>query len=168
MTNQETDEAVVRWVTQTTGLVTIKARQAGDRPGKPYLVVDRTAIRDVWPNPITYDHVDTGVPNSEGENEITSAPVMLTEFQYTVQAYGDTDPATYLRIIRSASRVPQAVEPLRPALAVHNTGNINDMDEWINNRWERRAVMSLLLHAHTRDGVVIDTIDELNFDTDRV
>lgn len=164
MTNDEVWSAVVRWVKGKAGNVTtIKANQSGPAPTSPYVMVNFTGTVEVRDHHITVDYVETPVPNSQGEKIVTAAPVTEIEWRFSVHAYGP-NPSDRLRPIISARKISQLMEPLLPGLLVHETSQIRDVPDWINNAWQPRAQMDVFIRGLIRDAQAIDTIDEYSFD----
>lgn len=159
MTDEDVWSAAVRFVKSSTGLTTIKAYQEGERPEVPYIMVNMTGTTEVREHAASTEYTDTGVPNSEGENEISAAPVIETEWQFSVHAFGDY-PTGLLRPLRSAAQLSQKWEPYFPALTIFDVSEIRHVPEMIESRWEPRAQMDLFIRGFVRDGFVIDTIDE--------
>ncbi|QQM29296.1 hypothetical protein JET14_13265 [Martelella lutilitoris] len=159
MTDEEVFSAAVRFVNSITGLTTIKAYQAGPRPTPPYCMVNLTGTAEVRENPADTEYTDTGVPNPEGENEISAAPVIETEWRFSVHAYGDY-PTGILRPVRAALQLSQTWEPHFPALTMFDVSQIRHLPEVVESKWEPRAQMDLFIRGYVRDGFVIDTIDQ--------
>lgn len=158
MTNKDVHEALIKWIASLTGLLVIKTNQSGERPEKPYITVNMTAVASVRVHPTDY-----GIDDGEAA---TISPLMVTEWRFQVQAYGD-EPSDILRQLKSAQWLRQITEPLEP-LVIHEMGRINDVPEWINEAWEPRANMDLFLHGTTRDGFVVDLIETVpTFDLER-
>lgn len=161
-TERDVHSAVVRWVALVSGLTVIKAHQGGARPDKPYIMVNHIATRDVR------EHKQrTDWDEDTAGDEVTASPVIETEWQFSLHAYGD-DPMDTLRTIRSATHLAQMQEPLLPAYAINETGPINSVPDFINEAWEPRAQMNLFLRGLTRDGFVVDVIEQASVDFDRM
>lgn len=163
MTEDEVIGATVRFVARVTGLQTIRAHESGKAPALPYAMVNFTGLAEVREHAQTVDYTDTGQQNSEGENIIRAAPVVETEWRFSVHAYGP-HPVSRLRPIISAMKVSQVMEPAFPALIIFDNSQIRSIPEWIDNRWEPRAQMDLFVRGIIRDGFDVDVIDDLNFD----
>lgn len=164
MTNDEVHSAVVRWVKAKTGATTIKAHQSGPTPALPYVMVNDTGTAEVrrWHQKTEY--TETDAENSAGEKIVTAAPVIEMEWRFSVHAYGPS-PTDRLRPIVSAMKVPQAMEPLMPGLHIHEVSAIRDVPDWIENAWQPRAQMDLIVRGIIRDSVgPVDVIDEYSFD----
>lgn len=166
MTNDEIHSAVVRWIASVTGITTIKSHQSGPDPALPYVMVNFTGEAEVREHAQTVEYIDTGIPNDQGQNKISAAPVIEVEWRFSVHSYGPV-PTGLLRPIVSAAKLAQVMEPLFPGLVIHEVSQIRNVPDWINNRWEPRAQMDLIVRGLTRDGFVIDTIDENSFDIAR-
>lgn len=167
MTDDEIHSALVRWLAALLGVTVIKDHQGGTRPPQPYVVANFTGSAEVRQHPQIVEYTDTGVPNSEGENEISAAPVLEVEWRFSVHAYG-AQPTGWLRPVRSAVQLAQRQEPLLPGLVIHEISQIRSVPDWVNNAWEPRAQMDVVVRGLTRDGLVIDVIDQTSFEFERV
>lgn len=165
MTNDQVHTALNQWIRSKTGNGTIiKSHQGGTAPALPYIMTNFTGSAEVRRHNITVEFTDTGVPNSEGENIITAAPVIEMEWRFSVHAYG-TSPTDRLRPIVSAMKMLQPMEPLVPGLHVHEISQIRNVPDWINNAWQPRAQMDLFVRGIIRDSVgTVDVIDEYSLD----
>ncbi|MGV4796129.1 phage neck terminator protein [Rhizobium sp. F40D2] len=166
MTNEEVWSAVVRWVKSATSVVTIKSHEGGKEPALPYVMINFTGSAEVRQHEQTVEYTDTGIPNAEGENEISAAPVIEVEWRFSIHAYGPT-PTDILRPVTSASKLPQIMEPMMPDLVIHDVSQVRNVPDWINNRWEPRAQLDFIVRGLTRDGFIFDTVDETSFDIAR-
>lgn len=174
MTDHDVWSAVVRWVAAKTGLVTIKANEGGEDPPRPYVMVNLTGEIDLHERPMDIEYA--------GTTTVTATPVIETEWRFSVHGYAlePIDPVTkqkrnpvpmrptdILRPIRSASKLSQPMEPLYPALTVHEVSQIRNVPDWINNAWQPRAQMDLIVRGIIRDGHVVDVIEDYSFDFER-
>ncbi|UNK39381.1 hypothetical protein MNR02_06650 [Shinella sp. H4-D48] len=167
MTNDDVHSAVVRWIKAKTGVIAIKAHQSGRTPALPYVMVNDTGTAEVrrWHQQTEY--TETDAENSAGEKIVTAAPVIEMEWRFSVHAYGPS-PTDRLRPIVSAVKVSQAMEPLMPGLHVHEVSAIRDVPDWINNAWQPRAQMDIIVRGIIRDSVgEVDVIDEYSFEIAR-
>lgn len=153
--------AVLSWVASVSGLVAIKADQGGERPAKPYVMVRHTATRDVREHKQRTDWSE-----DTGDDVVTASPVIETEWQFSLHAYGD-EPMDVLRTIRSATHLAQMQEPLLPSYAIYGTSSISYVPDFINEAWEPRAQMNLFLRGLTRDGFDVDVIEEASVSVER-
>lgn len=163
MTNDEVHSAVVRWVTaRTGGTKTVKAHTGGDSYAV-YSMVNFTGAEEVrrWHRKVEY--TETADLNTSGEKIIAAAPLIEMEWRFSVHAYGPS-PTDHLRPIVSAMKLPQVMEPLLPGLLVHSVSQIRNVPDWINEKWQPRAQMDLMVRGVTRDAFVVDVIDEYSFD----
>lgn len=166
MTDDQVHSAVVRWIASTAVVVAIKSHQSGQSPALPYAMVNMTGTAAVREHEQGVEYTDTGVPNISGENKISAAPVIETEWRFSVHAYG-ANPTGVLRPVVSAAKLSQIMEPMFPGLVVHEISQIRNVPDWIDSRWEPRAQMDLIIRGLTRDGFVIDVIDETTFNIER-
>lgn len=156
MTDDEIIGKVVEWLATVTGRVVIQAHQSGPRPARPYLMVNMTGTDDVR------DHEQDVEFSDVNEDVTTAAPVLEVEWRFSLHAFGATAALStdLLRPVRSAVKLTQVMEPLWPSLVVHETSQIRNVPEWINEAWEPRAQMDMMLRGLTRDGFVVDPIEQ--------
>lgn len=152
MTDDEVHSAVVRWLASITGETVIKAHQEGPRPPLPYVMVNMTGTAEVREHAQVVDY-------EEDTAGVLAAPVIETEWRFSVHAYGPK-PTGFLRPVRSAAQLAQKVEPLMPSLVVHEISQVRNVPDWVNERWEPRAQMDMFVRGLTRDGFAIDVIEE--------
>lgn len=139
---------------------TIRGTQSGDRPGFPYIIVNFLGTAEIRSHPqmVEYEDVNT---------DVKASPVIETEWRYSVHAYGDT-PTDLLRPLRSAMHLAQINEPLMPGLTIHELSQVRYVPEFVKERWEPRAQVDLFLRGLTRDGFLIDVIEEYSFSISEV
>ncbi len=159
MTDDEVHSAIVRWVKAKTGQITIKSHQSGPMPTGKYCMVNMTGAVDVREHQITTEYAETA-------GQVSAAPVMEREWRFSVHAYGAT-PTDTLRPILSALQISQAMEPAYPSLIMHEASQIRHVPDWINNAWQPRAQMDLIVRGITRDAHNIDVIEQYSFDIGR-
>jgi hypothetical protein len=167
MTDQEIIDALVRWLRAKTGQVVIQADQSGDEPAGPYVVVRFTGSAPVRDQIQDVEYIELDTQNSEGKLEVEAAPVIEMEWRYSVHAHGQDSPSDLLRPIRSAAELAQISEPLFPGLIIHELSQIRNVPEFVNEDWEPRAQMDLILRGLTKDGFKIDTVEEFSLDIGR-
>ena len=165
MTNDEVHEALVRWIAKITGRTTIKAYQKTKSPALDYVMVNFTGMSEVREHAqlIEYSEAGTGdIDTGDEFPDVTATPVIETEWRFSVHAYGSS-PTDILRPIVSAQKLSQVTEPLLPGLILFELSQIRHVPEFINNAWEFRAQIDIFLRGLTRDGHVIDVIEEAVF-----
>jgi len=162
MNNSEIHGKLVEWLGALSGQTVIQADQSGKRPALPYVMVRFTGTADLRDHP----H-DVLYAEDAAFERIMAAPLIETEWRFSIHAFGDA-PTDLLRPIRSAASLSQANEPLAPGLLIAEVSQIRNLPEHINNAWEQRAQMDLFLRGVTRDGVLIDTIEQYGFDIGRM
>lgn len=162
MTDDEIIGKVVEWLATVTGRVVIQAHQSGPRPAVPYIMVNMTGTAEPRDQVQEVQYTDLDTENSEGLLEVEAAPVIEVEWQFSVHAYGATDALStdLLRPVRSAVRLSQVLEPLFPTFDVHRISQTRNVPEYVNEVWEPRAQMDVMLRGLTRDGFVIDPIEQ--------
>jgi hypothetical protein len=166
MTDQEVWSAVCRWFKSRTGLAVIKAHESGQAPAEPYIVVNFTGLFEVRENAMDIEYSEGSDPPGPDLPPITAKPVIEAEWRFSVHAYGPA-PTSFLRPIVSAHKLAQMHEPLMPDLTIHEISQIRNVPDWINERWQPRAQMDFAVRGLTKDGHIIDVIEDTTFDIDR-
>ena len=166
MTNDEVWSAAVRWIASVANVVTIRSHEGKKAPALPYIMVNFTGFAQVRQNEQLVEYTDTGIPNTQGKTKISAAPVIEAEWRFSVHAYG-SEPTGILRPIVSASKLRQVMEPMFPGLVIVDLSQIRNLPEYIDNKWEPRAQLDFIVCGLTRDGFIVDTIDESSFDVAR-
>lgn len=156
MTDDEIIGKVVEWLATVTGRVVIQAHQSGSRPARPYLMVNMTGSDDVRDHEQDVEYIDVASDN------MTAAPVLEVEWRFSLHAFGATAALStdLLRPIRSAVKLSQVMEPLAPTLVVHEISQTRNVPEWVNEAWEPRAQMDMMLRGLTRDSFTVDPIEQ--------
>lgn len=156
MTDAEVHTAVIKWIRARTGLAVgrvIKGDQSGDRVQLPYIMARFTGTAAVRTHPQEIEWAD------QGEAGVLAAPVIETEWRFSVHAFGGGG-SDLLRSLRSAASLAQANEPLMPGLVIHEMSQIRFVPELINEVWESRAQVDLFIRGLTKDGHLVDTIEQ--------
>lgn len=155
MTNDQVQEALIRWLRQVTGITVIKAHQGVDRPELPYLMIEQGTVDELSQHPEQFHYSE----NDDSQIEVT--PVLELEWLMLLFSFGESG-SNALRKIKQAVHLTQVQEPLMPVLNIHETGVINNIPEFVDNRWEPRSQMNIMVRGVTTstDGFVIDTIEE--------
>lgn len=166
MTNDATHEAVVAWIASATNVVTIAAYQSGKVPAEPYIMVNMTGFFEVRTHEQDIVYTNGIDPPGDDPAPVTATPIIETEWRFSVHAYG-TSPTDILRPVVSAVKLAQAQEPLMPGLIIHEISQIRHVPDWVNERWQDRAQMDFNIRGLTKDGHVIDVIEEASFDIAR-
>lgn len=166
MTNNQVHGAVVRWIATTTAVTTIKSHQSGKAPAEPYIMVNMTGFFEVRVHEQDIVYTDGIDPPGSDLAPVTATPIIETEWRFSVHAYGSS-PTDILRPIVSAVKLAQAQEPLMPGLIIHEISQIRHVPDWINERWQPRAQMDFNIRGLTKDGHVIDVIEQASFDIAR-
>lgn len=179
MTNDEVWSAVVRWVKATTGVLTIKSHEGADDPNPPYAMVNFTGAFEVRRHEqnVEYEYADTGDMDTGDEfPAVTARPIIEMEWRFSVHGYSlskidpvtkkartprPADPTDILRPIVSAHKLTQAMEPMFPNLTVHEISQIRNVPDWINNAWQPRAQMDVIVRGIIRDSAgTVDIIEQ--------
>ena len=156
MTDDEIIGKVVEWVATVTGRVVIQAYQSGPRPPMPYIMVNLIGTNKVRDQVQDVEYTDIT------ETQMQAAPIIEVEWQFSIHGFGATGAIStdLLRPIHSAVELTQVMEPLWPALRVHRTSQTRNVPEYVNEVWEPRAQLDMMLRGLTRDGFTIDPIEQ--------
>lgn len=167
MTDDALHVAVVNWLASVVGVTVIMSYQSGPVPANPYIEVNFTGSRTVRDHEVMTEYdppTNAGEePDTGGEYPaVTAMPVIEREWQFSLHAYSDGQPSDLLRPIESACRLTQIMEPLLPA-RVHEMSQVRHIPDYVNEAWRGRAQCDLFLRGLTRDGFIIDVIDDTSF-----
>lgn len=166
MTDLEVWSAVIRWFNARTALTTIKSHESGATPAGSYIMVNLLGVFEVREHAQDIEYSEGADPVGPDLPPITAKPVIEAEWRFSVHAYGGS-PTDILRPIVSARKLAQIHEPLMPGLIIHSISRIRNVPDWINNQWQPRAQMDFNVRGLTKDGHIIDVIEETSFDIDR-
>lgn len=161
MTDDEVHGSFVKWLKEKTGLTVIKAYQSADRPSGKYLMVNLLSVNDLTDHPQFIDYNEATTLNSEGKNEVEATPMRPVGWGFSVHSYGD-NPTDALRSVKSLSALAQYIEGenMLPNIIIHSMGEINHVPDYVNEKWEARAVMTAQLRGAITHSAVVDTVDE--------
>jgi len=160
-TEKEVHERIVDWCALVTGLLTIKDHQSGKRPSNEHLMVHfLSGPDDVRFLPVHIEYAETGSDNSEGNPQIEAIPVIESEWTFSIHSMNGEDVMRPIRQIRSRAKMEGPQLGLSHLLSIHNIGKPNNLPEMINNEYEPRAHVMMTIRGYTRDGFLIDVIDE--------
>lgn len=162
MTDDQVHELVIGWLHDLLGILVIQDRQQVDRPPLPYGMLDlvTTAHVDDHVDDIGYRELDE--ENSEGLPQIEATPREVVEWTFLFMIYGEQGPV-YMRRLKAATRLEQALEPLYPQLTLTEVSVMNSIPELIGEKWEPRAQVNISVRGYSSDGIIIDTIDSHSF-----
>jgi len=167
MTEAEVIAKVVRWVAARTSLLTIQGEQSEQLPEWPtrYLVVRLSTISEMRDSPEAQEIVDD--EPGDPETTISQIPTMETEWRFSIHAYGP-NPTAALQLLRAGSHVQSVNTILSDAgLELHETSLIRNLPEFLNEKWQPRAQIDLFIRGLTRQGDVVDVIEEYAFEHER-
>ena len=105
MSDEEVLAIAVQWIAQATGLVVIRAHESGDRPPRPYVMVNPIGSDDVRDLPQNIEYTETEELNSEGEFQIETHGTFENEWELSIHSFGD-DSVSPLRKIKLLYRTP--------------------------------------------------------------
>jgi len=160
VTNGQIHSGLVRWLSATLALPVghvIKADQSGKRPAEPYVMVRMTGTEEVRQHPreILYGA-------DQGNAGVIAAPLLEIEWRFSLHAYG-AEPSDVLRPISSARHLAQRNEPMMPGVVIFETSQIRIVPDYVNEQWEPRAQMDMMLRGLTSDGFLINTVEQYSF-----
>lgn len=159
MTDDQVQEALIRWLTTVTGLKVIKAHQGVDRPEGAYLMVEKQTVEELSENVCEFRYEDQETLNSAGNEEVKATPIIELEWLMFIFSFGEGQSGA-LRKVKQAAYLTQIQEPLFPVLNIHETGVINSIPEFVDQRWEQRSQLNIMLRGVSSDGFIIDTIEQ--------
>jgi hypothetical protein len=163
MTDDGVHSSVVRWISSVTGATVIKAHQGGEAPALPYIMVNMIGRAEVREQAADIGYVETATNNSEGKKIVEASPNVEVEWRFSIHSYGPA-PSDRLRPIPSAMKLGQVMEPLLPGLVVHDVSQIRNVPDWIENGWQPRAQIDVMVRGFTNDAFDVDVIDEYSLD----
>lgn len=155
MTDRDVHSAVVKWLASLLSVEVVKAHQ-GLEMTPPYVMVNFTTRREVRQEEQEVKFEDDGT-------DIVATPVIETEWNFSVHAYGP-NPTDILRPIVSASKLTQVIEPLWPTYSLQDVSEIRNVPDWVNEAWEPRAQIDLFLRGLVKDGHKVDAIEQYSFE----
>lgn len=150
MKDRDVHSAVVDWLAAKTGIVFIKDHGEGPRPALPYGMVNLMGVIELraHASDILYEDVEV--------DESRASTVIENEWRFSCHVFGP-EGMSYLRPVRQAKHLSQQDEPLAPGLNVHEVSQIRNLPEFINNRWEHRAQMDLMIRGRLTEQVGNET-----------
>lgn len=158
MTFDEVQDQLVQWLVSTTGFTTIAARQGIARPELPYLMVEKQTSEELTQRPNDVEYVTLTSQNSEGFDEVQATPKIEIEWTFFVYSYGESGDIPLQRV-KMAAHLSQIQEPLSPVLNIHETGVLNNIPEFVDQQWEPRFQINIMIRGVSSDDFVIDTIE---------
>lgn len=161
VTEEEVHGQLVDWCEAVTGLTVVRAFPGVDRPAGAYLLTNLlngpTDVRDF---PAGFEYAGTGENNDQGNEQIEITPVIETEWEFSISSYGGENVMDPIRKLRSVAEVEGPQQGISHMLTVFNFGRPNHVPEQINHEWEPRAHVRVFIRGYTRDGFLIDVIDQ--------
>lgn len=156
MTEQEVLVGVTAWVSLRTGLTAIRDFEEGPRPDRPYIGVHLQSARQ-----LSRERMNLVRTVTAGTGTVEAYALVPWEWNFAVNAYGGGSDATApLRRLMGAIRLMQMREPLYPDLNPNETSGIRRLREKVNQRWENRAQMDLIVLGSLRETFDINVITE--------
>lgn len=122
----------------------------GARPALPYSTLHLTSARPV--NRLEQRHMyDDGTDASQ-------EPGIEWEFVYQFDVYGDGAEDVFAKL-EAARFVPTALQTMRP-YTIHETSGVRHLPEIVDNKYEERSNVDIVLRAVIHHDFAIDPIDE--------
>ncbi|QIG73253.1 hypothetical protein EVC02_032 [Rhizobium phage RHph_N17] len=149
MKDRDVHTAVVDWLAAKTGIVFIKDHGEGPRPAMPYGMVNLLGVTEIRA------HVSDILYEDVAVDEVRASTVIENEWHFSCHVYG-AEGVSYLRPVRQAKHLSQQDEPM-PGLNVHEVSQIRSLPDFINNRWEPRTQMDLMVRARLVEQVGNET-----------
>lgn len=143
---------VILWIKALTGRQVIRAHQDAKRPSESYLMVQKgpRSQRTYHPSEMKFEKVD---------GDVKQTPLVEIEWTFLVYAYGE-DGSDHLETIEQAMHVRQMQEMLYvDHMVAHDVGVINSIPEYVDNAWEDRFQMNLMVRGVSSKGFIVDTIE---------
>lgn len=159
MTESQIIAAVVQWLKARLSVLVIQADQSAPEPDVPHVVVRFTGVSELRDMPQEDDFED------EGEN-VRQSQIIETEWRFSLHAYA-ADPMSLLRPLRAAVHSIYANKPLLPNLELHEVSQIRNVPEFFNEKWQPRAQIDLYIRGLTKEGDLVDVIEQASFDIER-
>lgn len=144
MIDRDVHTAVVNWLASRTGIPFIKNHQEGDPLPQPYGLANLTGQDEIR------DHASRVIHGSVDDDTGFVQTIAENEWRFSLHVYGN-DPSNFFRPVRMAVHASILDEPLMPGLLVHEVSQIRIVPEWINEGWEPRAQMDLIIRGTLRD-----------------
>lgn len=160
MKDSEAHSAIVQWLTKTTGIQWIKGQQSGTQPPEPYGMVNLTGTNEVRTHP-------RGQETITKDGDIYMIMTIEIEWRFSCHVYGD-DASSTLRLAQAATHIIQGDGALPPALITHETSQIRDLPDYINEAWQKHAQMDLIVRGLTHSQpIAIDVVETFKFNLGR-
>lgn len=175
-TEKEVQDKLRAWIIASIGGTVIFDHESGSRPALPYIMVNKIGSRPVRDNEQVMDYSSAYDPDEEPDTAgdyppVTATPYIEREWRFSVHSFAAEkyDAATALRRLESAARIGQRLEPLSlvTGLTINRFGPINEIPEFVNNRWEPRANCDIFVRGITQDGFAIDVINAIPIEIDQ-
>lgn len=159
MNNGDVHIKLNEWLDDLLGIRVIQDRQQADRPAKPYGMTDLANWRNIHDNVDDIGYADSDTLNSEGNPEVVATPELEIEWVFLFFIYG-AQGENLVRRLQSAVHLIQLQEPLRPELIIHEVSGANSIPELVDENWEPRTQVNIVVRGKSSDGFVVDVIEE--------
>ena len=167
--NVDVHDAVTRFIKDATGVLTIQAYQDEARPARPYFMVNLINLYELREHHVDMEYRESDSLNSEGQREVFAAPVIETEWEFSIHYFGNELSAmAEFRKLRSLAKIPGPNQNLGRLITLYDIDRrIVHVPEFINKRWEPRSNTKISIRGYTRDEVLIDVIDKAPFNLNK-
>lgn len=169
MTDDELWSEIIRWTRDALGntVPVIRAYQDANRPALPYVMINFLGSRSVRDHEQLIEWSSQFDPETDDPDDpVTATPHIETEWHYSIHAFGDV-PTDILRPLKSAAKLMQMNESLYPGVIIHDLSQIRNVPEYVNQAWEPRANVDIFLRGLTKDGFIVDPIDDISIEIQR-
>lgn len=157
MTEQEVTNALVQFITARLSVLVIQADQSAPDPDVPHIAVRFTGLSETRDNPQGEDFADLN------EEDVLQTQIIESEWRFSLHAYGP-NPVSIMRKLRAAVHMVPRVKPLMDLkLELHEVSQIRNVPEFFNEKWQPRAQMDLYVRGLTKEGDLVDVIEQASF-----
>lgn len=154
-TDNEVHERIIDWVEHLTTLTAVKNHESGKRLSGRYLLVNYVS----GPNDVRFLPVDVEFEDQEN-GDVHAVPVIESEWKFSIHSYRGDDVTQPLRLLRSFAKMEGPQLKVDPRLSIFEVGDVTNLPEVIKNEPEDRAHCMVKVRGYTRDGFLIDCIEE--------
>lgn len=159
MKNIDAHEELILWLGELLGLTVIKDRQGADRPAVPYAMVDLANWRDLSQHAAKIDYRESTDLNTEGKRIVMARPDIEIEWTFMLFVYGP-NADEYVRRLQASYHFSQVQERLIPDIHIHEISAANSIPELIDEKWEPRVQVNLIVRGKASDEFVADVIEQ--------
>lgn len=157
MTEEQVTNAVVQFLNARLGILVIQADQSKPDPDVTHVAVRFTGLSEMRDNPQGDDFEDLSA------EDVLQTQVIESEWRFSLHAYGP-NPVSLMRKLRAAVHSIYRSKPLLDLkLELHEVSQIRNVPEYFNEQWQPRAQMDLYVRGLTKEGDLVDVIEQTSF-----